>query len=536
MRVYRSWLLVLAVCFLPAFRAADLRYYDLTSLVYLSTDIVVADLSEDPQQQFTGTVRETLRGALHPGDKLTRLTSLLSSFSPMRDGMHVILFLDSRPQPDDFLYGNSGKPPFVIVPSGVYLIDEYGHVHAYSQTDNPGPYVAWGYGSELARKIPTKEEDLAFPSLDEEKSQIAKALRSVGAVRWLLKKTTTRADVPALLDLIDSSPSRSDRCDLRQASAIHDRVLERLHSLNDPGILLQMHALAGDAQGWQASYNFVESGGELHDNAFAAARIRFLVAQLADHENDLKTRLSAEEILLGVKSSGIDHRAFASSAKTLLAVCRAIFDDELQDSNLRGLCLQFFPDQPAKIAEVRRVFARTRSATLKFLIEGWFLGQSDDLYETLHASGGPAASIILPIRSCNASGCCACGEKPADKPVFLVEYNMRKNLFDDYIGGKRDVDEGLVVIDLHSRRRFELDEPDLITYSNAGEVGWKEFSITDLKDIPPGDYMLSYSYRREKHVVSAGFGTPVSVRHTPAGNQLVVNSKTYAEIPKGWGR
>jgi hypothetical protein len=547
MQVYRLWLLVLAVFFLPALRAMNMRTYDLTSLVYLSTDIVIADLSEDSQHQFTATVTETLYGALHPGDKLNTLTPFLTFFSPMQDGMHVILFLDSRPKHYDFLYTELATSPYAVPPSGVYLIDEYGHVHGYSQTDNPGPYIAWGYGVQHARKTPTKEEDLAFPSLDEEKSLIAQAIRSVATVRPLLDKSASRADVPALLDLIDSSPSRSDRCNLRQAGAIHDGILEQLHSLNDPFVLLRMHALADDAQGFESFENFVEPGGGQPDDAFAATRIRFLVAQLADRRNDLKTRLAAVELLLGVSSYShphggyatplpIDGVPFASSATKLRAVCRAIFDDESQNPNLRGLCLEFLLDQPADLANARRVFARTRSATLRFLIEEWFLDQSDELYETLHAPSGPAASIILPFRSCSAYGYCACGEKPVDHPVFLVEYHMRKDLFADENGGKGDVVEGLVLTSLQSGRQLELEEPAPINYSNSGEAGWELLSITGNRDIPPGEYILSYCYKRGNAVVSIGFGTPVSVRQAPGGNQLTVNTKAFPDVPLGWGR
>lgn len=538
MRVYRSWLLVLTVCFLPSLRAMDMRTYDLTSLVYLSTDIVIANLSEDPQHQFTATVTETLYGSLHPGDRLTTLTPFLTFFSPMQEGMRVILFLDSRPQHYDFLYAELAKSPYSIPPSGIYLIDEYGHVHGYVQTDNPGPYVARGYGSELERKIPSKEEDLAFPSLDEEKSLIAQAVRSVATVRPLLKKSATKADVPALLDLIDGSPTRSDRCDLRKAGAIHDRIVEQLHSLKDPSILLHAIALGGDA--WDFGYfeNFAESGGGYSDSddAFAASRVRFLVEQLDDRRNDLKIRLTAVDILLGLSSSRAFPHAFASSATKLHAVCRAIFDDESQNSNLRGLCLKFLLDQPAELANARRIFIRTRSSTLRFLIEEWFLDRSDDLYETLHSPSGPAASIILPFRFCKDTEFCICGERPTGDPVFLVEYHMRKDLFADKIGGKHDVDEGLLLTDIQSERQFELDRPDLINYSNGGEMGWEEFSVKDLKDIPPGEYMLSYCYKRGDAVVSIGFGTPVSVRQAPAGKQLIMSTKTYPDIPRGWGR
>ena len=77
----------------------DMPHYDVHSLVYMSTDIVVASLAEDAQQRFTAAVTETLYGALRPNERLDKLTPFLTHFRPMEDRMRVILFLDRRPHP-----------------------------------------------------------------------------------------------------------------------------------------------------------------------------------------------------------------------------------------------------------------------------------------------------------------------------------------------------------------------------------------------------------------------------------------------------
>jgi hypothetical protein len=226
---------------------------------------------------------------------------------------------------------------------------------------------------------------------------------------------------------------------------------------------------------------------------------------------------------------------FASSVATLRAVCRAIFGDETEDPNLRGLCLRFLLDQRGDLASARVVFARTHSDTLKYLIEDEFLDVSDHLYETLHAPSGGAATIILPVRSCNSYGVCACGEKPNGKPVFLVEYHMEGDIFSDYLDSKKDVDSGLVLISRQSGRQFVLDEGVWENYSNAGEVGWVKLPVTNVKDVPPGDYILHFCYRRNGAVISVGFGTPVSIEQTALGSELKLSAKAYPEIPAGWG-
>jgi hypothetical protein len=62
---------------LPA-QAMNMKSYDLTSLVYLSTEIVIATLSVDKDHKFTATVTESLYGSVHPGDTLDTLTGFLT--------------------------------------------------------------------------------------------------------------------------------------------------------------------------------------------------------------------------------------------------------------------------------------------------------------------------------------------------------------------------------------------------------------------------------------------------------------------------
>jgi hypothetical protein len=99
---------VLQILIAPlASRAMNMPSYDEVSLVYMSTDIVIADLSEDSKQQFTATIVETLYGALHPGDRLNTLTPFLTYFYPMQDVMRVVLFLDRHTHTYDFLHSDA---------------------------------------------------------------------------------------------------------------------------------------------------------------------------------------------------------------------------------------------------------------------------------------------------------------------------------------------------------------------------------------------------------------------------------------------
>src|SRR5437899_2183858 len=90
--------LALLILLLPVGAGAmDLPHYDLDSLVYVSTDIVLADICKDARGNFTATVTEALYGSLQPDVKLDALTPFLMFFQPLNDGQKVILFLDRHP-------------------------------------------------------------------------------------------------------------------------------------------------------------------------------------------------------------------------------------------------------------------------------------------------------------------------------------------------------------------------------------------------------------------------------------------------------
>src|SRR5260370_30181329 len=89
------FLLQLLVLPRPSY-AMTMLHYDLASLVFLSTDIVIANISESADHKFAATVTESLHGALKPGDRLDTLTPFLSFFPPMQTRIRVVLFLDPR--------------------------------------------------------------------------------------------------------------------------------------------------------------------------------------------------------------------------------------------------------------------------------------------------------------------------------------------------------------------------------------------------------------------------------------------------------
>lgn len=522
--------LTLVILFLPsdAF-AMDLPHYDLDSLVYLSTDIVLADISKDAHGNFTVTVTETLYGSLQPGAKLDTLTPFLMFFQPLDDGQKVVLFLDRRPHQYDFLHQDAAKSPFAVPPSGVYLIDEYGHVHEYFQPNNPGPYVAQGYMYFLEHRVPTEKEDLALPSLDEVKARIAATVKSVIPIRYSLDQPTVAADVPGLVKLLVGRPRVPETCGVWRNDAIASRIIEKIRSLDDPELVLKLWHLDRRVAG-----RFLQSHGNT-DKSFAAARVRYLIETLADRKKDVTLRTASSQFLLnlGRSHSGPqsapsqtfpnDNDWSASSAAQIVTTVKAIFNDPAEDPDLRGFSLQFLDlNNPENVAAIQRVYAQTHSPELQFEIERTFLEVSDELYKSLHPSSGPVASIIqlAPEHGCR--------QPPDNQFVFLRRFYSTRAFNSQ---GAVILAGHIVLRNSQTGQSFNLRVRGLGGHYGTLD-GVLPFSLEQVSDLPAGVYTLGMEYAHQfnhlptvgdvDEVPSVGHTITVAVIDSPEGKRLSI--------------
>lgn len=529
-RRYSRQCALIFVLLLPADAAGmNLMHYSLDSLVYLSTDIVLADISKDTQGNFTATVTESLYGSLQPGVKLDALTPFLTFFQPMDDGQRVILFLDRRPHQYDFLHQDAAKSPFAVPPSGVYLIDEYGHVHEYFQPNNPGPYVAQGYMFVPEHTVPTEKDDLALPSLDEVKAQIAATVKSVIPIRDFLDRPMTAGDVPALMKLLTSRPRVPEMCSVGMNDAIASDVVEKIRSLNDPELLLRIWHLDG---GVVSAPAFVQGNDFTADveKSFTAARVKFLIQTLEDRKKDVSLRIASSEILFDLagfhshpipgpsRVLPIDNDWLASSADEIVATAKAIFNNPAEDSDLRALSLQFLDlHNPNDVADIRRVYRHTHSSKLQFAIEQAFLEMSDELYESLHPSSGPIASIVqlAPEHGC---------VQPPDNQITFITRFYSTRAF-------ATAKNGFIVPEGH----IMLSNPKTgqsVDLKNVRSMGgyWSTldgaliFALGQLSDFPAGVYTLGMEYRHDdaSEVQSVGHTMTVAITDTPDGKRLSI--------------
>jgi hypothetical protein len=515
--------LAFLIFLLPAAAVAmDLPHYDLDSLVYLSTDIVIVDLSKDSHGSFTATVTEPLFGFLRPGAKLDALTPFLTFFQPLNDGQKVILFLDRRPHQYGFFHQDAAKSPFAVPPSGVYLIDEYGHVHEYFQQNNPGPYIAQGYMSFPGRTVPTEKDDLALPSLGEVKARIAATVKSVAPIRNFLDQPATATDVPALMKLLVARPRAPETCGVGMTDAIASDIVEKMRSLNDQELLLRIWHLDG---GDLSAVPFVQRDGNV-EKSFTAARVKFLIQTLADRQKEVSLRIASLQILLNLSAfhsgahSGpsrvlpIDNDWLAPSAGEIVATAKAIFHNSAENAHLRALGLQFLDlNNQDNVADIRRVYGHTHSPELQFAIERAFLEVSDALYQSLHASGGPVASII---QLAPEHGCI---QPPNNQIVFVARFYSTR-AFNS---------EGAVVTAGHImfRNRKTGQSFDLKNVRSMGSYwstldGVLIFALDQLSAFPPGTYTLGMEYRHDtaSEPQSVGHTITLAITNSPEGKRL----------------
>jgi hypothetical protein len=509
--------LVLQISTFPLTTHAIIKpHYDVDSLVYMSTDIVLVRLSEDAQKAFAATVIETLFGSLRPNDRIEKLSPFLSFFNPMENGMKVVLFLDRRPRQYDFFHQDAAKSPFAVPPSGVYLVDEYDHVHEYFQMNNPGDYVAQGYSFFMEKRVPTKEQDLALPTLATTKDRISAAIKSVEPVRSLLEQTAMRKDVPALMHLIDLTSSSQVDCELRLANAIHERALQQLHSLQDPDLLLQAYVDAASSGDTGNAIKFIQPSYSSTDSKFADERVRYLVQTLSERKQNHAVRAAAVQILLnlGAFHSGphtgssrvlpIDETNWLKPyASDIQSKSRMIFDDTSESAHLRSLCLEFLSlEDAAIVADVKRVYEETSSAELRFAIEKIFLAESDELYQGLHASSGPVAARLSLMPECG------CWMKAHNGTPFVIEYRERK----DFSKEGQSIFPNAVLTDPKSHNHIVLQNVTNFGSSRSEVDGWVWFSWAPSSEIPAGKYLLTVEFARKDEILSTGYGIPVSIR------------------------
>jgi hypothetical protein len=507
--------------------AMDLPHYRLDSLVYSSTDIVIAEVSQDANENFIATVRETLYGTLQPGTKLDTLTPFLSLYQPLGDGQRVVLFLDRRPHTYDYFHQDAAKSPFAVPPSGVYLIDEYSRVHEYFQPDNPGPYVAQGYSFFGEQRSPTEKDDLALPSLDETRERIAATVKTIEPIRNFLARPARSGDAATLASMLVARPRTPETCTVERYDVIAADIASKVRSLNDPELSLKVWHLDRDV----LSLDVRDDIGNVNTTA-AAARVKFLMDTLNDRKRDASLRIASMQILMGFGSFHQKAGRPLPSYATWMAPfvnevevrAKTIFNDPAEDPTLRALSVRFFDlEDSADIAELRSAYVNARSSELQFAIERAFIERSDDLYLSLHAASGSVASIIELVPEHG------CVQEASDHLNFAIRFYATKAYNDR---GSVVTSSRIVLNNVHSGEKFIVEHVATVGGGYGVLDGVLVVQFPELSAIPGGTYTLGVEYahqfghlpnpREVQEKPNAGHTITVTITDSPEGKRLSV--------------
>ncbi len=514
--------------------------YDLNSKTYLSTDIVIAQISTDEAKHKIATVQETLLGTLPIGSRLDQIDGYLSYFAKIKPGDRLVLFLDNRPRKLSFLYKEFEKAPYAIVPSGVELVDPFGHVHSYWQPMNPGRYSPEGYPWFPTDKPLTKDDARKFPTLSEEKQKITEAICSVEPARTLLDHESTAEDVPRLLHFVDATSSDTSDCAIRTASAIREDAIRHIKSRNDPDLLLRAEALASEMISQSSAEGFFQPTQDVirskeATETFRAQRAGFLLNVLADKNRQMEIRRTALYFLLfnsawGHPYSGvakvlpIDAPALASMASRIVEVSRSIFSDPHDDAALRGMCLRFLDlGEPTNVALAKTVYKAAKSDALRFEIEDVLLSKSYKLFLDLAPPSSEAASIIsIEPRP-------GCAPPEWLEPMFFGQYRQH-GYQTEVFRLRTDVSQSTVLIDRKTGKMFEVKDAGYGSSSDG--TGWGQFAVEKLEGIPAGEYSIEIQFRRNGIAIGHGYGLKLRVIEESGRKRIVLDPEASRELPQ----
>jgi hypothetical protein len=479
--------LLAAVVFLSVICAAWVAPppYDLDSLVYLSTDVVVATLWEDEQEKISATVEETIIGQLPRGERVLNLNNknIYPGYVPRGergdvDGTRVILFLDSR----SAVSADGWNPRFRVHPGGVFLIDGNGQVH---------------------------DGCMLVPSLGAEKARIIKAQERLRrSMLSLLNRSLARRDESAVFALLRARAEEAEECScFSGADAITERLSEQLWELGDGHALLKLEAQYPNSFGFpKASPSWLEKRDERGNLRLAEERANFLLRALSKRGLDPRERATAAGILGATQSP---HRWVTEKSPTVARLAAEfervaihISADESENTDVRAACLRWLSLSPPEAVDtLKNVYRHTGSPKLRYLIADKFLEKSGELYQSL-APPSPIASFIFAEKW---HGCFAVGA--TNKVGLKAQYRILRSDPESHVSFIP------VLRNLQNKEQVSghVFPPYGDAYGLNGE-GESDF-VLETQGLPEGKYSLVLEFRSTGNkVVGTSYPLALEVR------------------------
>jgi hypothetical protein len=538
--------------------AMDMPSWDLDSLTFTSTDIVEAEVgSAGGADASEAIVTKVLAGKLHVGSKVPGLRFILNFFYPNpKAGDHVILFLDGRVRTDRLLMPRVAETPFLVLPSGLFMIDAAGRVHRYHQFNNPGPYNEEGVPTAFEvnmrevnlqghRQHPASDlglddrdwqqvldrrarEGAKLPKLAAVETDIVASLAYSAPLHSLLDTPADRARVPALMGLLRERQQK-DRAALRlnqDKDQLLQDAIDRIVALQDSRLMLEAYAF-----GYVPPSQFTELGALGDQRDYRPSRVSFVVDVLTSTKEGLRARLSAAEILAELMRVmiltsrdgkpipvrqidrdpwGATHRAVVETAGM------RILRDERETPALRVLCARLLDlDDPGQVTGAAKIWSATRADEVRFAIEGVFLRHKDADYDRLHLSAGPVTTIVRSWPDPEWEG-----DVPTGKIRYWAASHEGESFWKHYPPDGAHLDRMKFYFTL---RDLKTHQQQSLKFQQGGGETDGLYGYVDLDrktTLGVGVYKLAFVYTWDGKVISGGHGIEVTVAASKEGNVI----------------
>ena len=502
------WAALATLC-RPAY-SFPIPFHDVDSLVYMSSDIVDAELISPTFAK----VSLAYKGPLKAGESIK-----ISSVEWMRISSHgqsnsrrlgagdqVTLFLTKGKD----INGNGDVDGYNIPPSGVMLRWK-GRVYQFQQYRNPGPEEVYLQEGEAQKQNPTFE---TF------RQNLTKSLWFVKAVTPLLKKKPIQADAPRLLNLLRQRAfpaSFSIVPGLRNLTwwdIIGGKICQQIVSLRDPNAVIDAMAVVGP------EYPFT--------NALRNEAGRKLIFQtIRDKSQSEARRIACAFALNGVYCDAYEtdrDKANADAATqydTSNACARQIITLMLETHNSAPVttvilsmldALAPYSGMTAEIkaqaVSMQKLYQSTDSGTVRFWMGKLFFDAlGKEAVINLDKSCGPMWSLAVASRRGDSPGTLLCSsrwftlDKQANGGTPLLIELFRNERQPDAVAS-------LILQSVQTGERYTLPRHRGLDW----QVG-KEWIFNDERLLPAslahGRYRLFWEFTQSGKIISVGPSTEV---------------------------
>ncbi len=489
------WLTLAALC-RPA-NAALALYYDFDSLIYLSSDIVDAELTGPTSAK----VLLTYKGATAAGENIALPRTPGGFFKSkagtrrLQAGDHVTLFLTKKRN----INARSESDVYMEILPGTRVQYE-GRIYKFHPFSD---YIATDVA--LLKGGPPRP----LFRIEDFQKKLAQSMQFVDAATPFLKGRATFANLPELMDILRNRATH-DFEEWDGMDIIKEDACAQIVALHDFNTLVDAMLISGSY--YMGNYS---PNGALTNGFRIPAGRQFLFRVVRDASQPESRRLVCAKALAGVAFGPLTEipKSVPSKApvaedgkinEEFLAATLALLPDVRRSEPITAAILSGLEwlagavQQPEKIkahsAELRKFYSESHSEAARFWIEKIFLEEAGvEGYQSLKPTSGPVLSLVqnAVVFDNGKNVVCAAIERDTIK------------IFQDRAESSYDSGPALILLNPRTEQRYTLTLIKVMDSRNHQEYSlYAKWALPDA--LPPGIYRLFWEFKREEKVISAG--------------------------------